>query len=106
MKRIDPLTLNDWLNQNEKVQLIDVREEEEWEVCRLPDAELIPMHRISSAIPFIDPSCPVVLYCHHGIRSAHCIMYLEENGPFDNLYNLDGGIDAWAKTVDHSMPTY
>ncbi|MFA0961499.1 rhodanese-like domain-containing protein [Roseivirga sp. BDSF3-8] len=106
MKRIDPLTLHDWLEKNEDVQLIDVREQDEWDICRLPDADWIPMHKIPKAAAQIKTGCPVVVYCHHGIRSAHCIMYLEENGGFDNLYNLDGGIDAWARAVDKEMPLY
>lgn len=106
MKRIDTKTLKSWLDAGEKMQLIDVREPNEYKICRLPSSELIPMQNIPQEIARIHRQMPVVVYCHHGIRSAHTILYLEETHRYDNLYNLDGGIDAWAREIDQEMPVY
>uniref|UniRef100_UPI00359FA028 rhodanese-like domain-containing protein n=1 Tax=Neisseria dentiae TaxID=194197 RepID=UPI00359FA028 len=48
---------------------------------------------------------PIVVYCHHGVRSLHTAMYLADAG-FDELYNLQGGIDAWSLQVDPAVPRY
>ena len=51
------------------------------------------------------PHVPIVCICHHGGRSMHVAMFLARQG-FENVYNLTGGVDAWARQVDSAMPTY
>ena len=67
----------------------------------IPDEPHFPCAKTSCP----DDDLPIVVYCHHGIRSLHTAMYLEDVG-FENLYNLQGGIDAWAMQVDSKMMRY
>ena len=94
------------LDQREDVQIIDVREPYEWEICRLQQAELIPMRRIPKSMERVAKDRPVVLYCHQGMRSANIIRFMEDCEGYENLYALAGGIDAWARQVDRNMATY
>jgi rhodanese-related sulfurtransferase len=87
-------------------QLVDVREDQEWAHCRLPGAVLIPLSRFtSSAADQLSRESPIILYCHHGMRSMHAAQYLEAQG-FHDVTNLTGGIDAWSKCIDPQVPTY
>lgn len=95
------------LKAEENIRLIDVREEDEWAICHLEGAELVPLsrwetdhHKILSAAPAIR-----VVYCHHGMRSAHAVALLKKAGCVE-VENLEGGIDAWARRVEPEMPTY
>ncbi len=86
-------------------QLIDVREEYEFEICNL-NGQLIPMGDIQDNVEKISKDKPVVIHCRSGKRSGNVIQYLESNFGFTNLYNLEGGILAWADEIDNSMPKY
>jgi rhodanese-related sulfurtransferase len=96
-----------WLASGEPPRLIDVREPEEWEICRLPSAELLPLSQFQTLAPaqLTDPTQPLLIYCHHGVRSAHVAEYLSKQG-FTQVVNLGGGIDAWSREVDPSVPQY
>lgn len=94
------------LQNQEEIYLLDVRNIDEYEMCHLPDAILIPMNQVPNNIKRIPRDKPVVVYCHHGIRSASVIQYLEQNHQFNNLINLEGGINSWATDIDSSMPLY
>ena len=86
-------------------QLIDVREPHEYEICNLK-GELIPQGTVPSNVDKISRDKPVVVHCRSGMRSANAISYLEQNHGFTNLYNLKGGILAWADEIDPEMPKY
>lgn len=86
-------------------QLIDVREPHEYEICNL-EGELIPMSEIPYNVDKISKDKKVVLHCRSGKRSGDMLLWLEKNHGFQNLYNLKGGILAWAKEVDPTFPTY
>jgi rhodanese-related sulfurtransferase len=85
--------------------ILDVREPWEFQVCRLPDARLVPMRQIPTAIDGLDPTRETVVVCHHGIRSFAVARFLEQAG-FTNVINLEGGVAGWARDVDPTMPTY
>lgn len=85
--------------------MVDVRETWEWDICALPGAVHIPMNSIPSRQTELDPDRETVLICHHGGRSMQVAAYLERNG-FESVYNLSGGVNAWAREVDAAMPTY
>src|SRR5690606_38156910 len=85
--------------------VLDVREDWEVAICRLPGSLHIPMREIPSRLAEIDLQRPVVCLCHHGGRSAQVAMFLEHQGARE-VYNLTGGIDGWARQVDPSCPTY
>jgi rhodanese-related sulfurtransferase len=90
----------------ESFYLLDVREPWEAELCRLPDAHLIPMGDMPSrAHQELDPDAHIIVYCHHGIRSLSVVFWLREQG-FERTQSLAGGIERWAKLVDPSMAQY
>jgi rhodanese-related sulfurtransferase len=85
--------------------LIDVRESNEFAYCRIPGAELRPLGEIQTWARDLDPEAEIVLQCHTGMRSAQAANYLARLG-FKHVYNLEGGIDAWAEEIDPDMPRY
>ena len=104
--QLSPLALKIWMGGGRAFRLLDVRTDEEAAICSLPDTVHIPMNLIplrQNELP--DDGVPLVVYCHHGIRSLHTAMYLADAG-FENLYNLQGGIDAWAAEIDGNMMRY
>jgi len=102
---ITPLELKELLQRSVDIQLIDVREPVEWEICRIPGARLIPLGQLTSRLHEIDQTKKVIVYCHSGQRSALAVKLLRELG-LTNTYNLAGGIDAYAEQVDTSIPRY
>lgn len=105
-QKISVQELADRLAAGEDIFLLDVRERPEYDLCHLDGAVLIPVGMIPNNRKRIPTDRPVVVYCHHGIRSANVIQYLYAQGGLTNLYNLDGGIDAWAREVEPAMEVY
>jgi molybdopterin/thiamine biosynthesis adenylyltransferase/rhodanese-related sulfurtransferase len=87
------------------LQVVDVRQPHEWEICRLPSATLIPLGDLPRRMGELDPAVPVVVYCHTGVRSLMATRMLQAAG-FDSVKNLAGGIEGWARTVDPGMARY
>ncbi|MGV8969917.1 MAG: ThiF family adenylyltransferase [Microbacteriaceae bacterium] len=85
--------------------LIDVREPWEVEIARLPGAVTIPLGQLAEAIPKLQGTEQIVVYCHHGVRSAQALALLKSHG-FDSARHLVGGIDAWALQIDPTMDRY
>lgn len=88
-------------------RLIDCREDDEWEICRLPDAQLVPLPRFGelAARVFTDVNEHLIIYCHHGVRSLRAAQWLRERG-FSKVQSMRGGVDAWADLVDPDMARY
>ena len=86
-------------------QLLDVREHWEVHLCALAGSLHIPMGQIPARLYELDRSRQTVVICHHGIRSHQVARFLELQG-FANVYNLSGGIDAWAREIDPEMAIY
>jgi rhodanese domain protein len=103
--QLSPTELQRWRQNGKAFLLLDVRTDEETAVCALPDSVHIPMNLIPLRSNELPDSLPIVVYCHHGIRSLHTAMYLADAG-FETLYNLQGGIDAWAAQIDENMARY
>jgi len=97
--------LKEKLDSGKKITLLDVREPQEWDITHLPNAKLIPLGEIPSRVNELDTVDDIVVYCHHGMRSAKAINFLKKMG-FEKLTNLAGGIDAWAINNDREMPRY
>lgn len=106
IKTLSPEELKSKLDEGEDIQLVDVREPYEFEICQIQSSLLIPMNTIPKNIHKIATDKPVVVICHHGMRSAQVIEYLEREAQLRNLYNLSGGIHAWAEEVAPEMPIY
>lgn len=100
-----PREINARLESGEALVLLDVREPYELQISRLDHAIHIPMSQIASRRVEIPRDRPVVVFCHHGVRSSQVIEYLAAHG-YTNLVNMQGGIDAWARQVDPSIPLY
>ena len=97
--------LKQTLDSGKKVTLLDVREPQEYQITHLEGAKLIPLNDLPSRMNELDTADDIVVYCHHGMRSAKAINLLKKVG-FEKLTNLAGGIDAWAINVDKEMPRY
>jgi molybdopterin/thiamine biosynthesis adenylyltransferase/rhodanese-related sulfurtransferase len=105
MKEITVQELEQMKESGADFQLIDVREPHEFDICEI-GGELIPMGDIPANVDKISKEKKVVVHCRSGKRSGDVISYLEKNHHFENLYNLKGGILAWAREIDPEMPTY
>ena len=103
--QLSPAALKQWLDEGKPLTLLDVREEEEVAVCALEGHVHIPMNLIPLRQNELSDDAPIVVYCHHGMRSLYSAMYLAEAG-FEEVYNLQGGIDAWSQQIDPSVPRY
>jgi rhodanese-related sulfurtransferase len=105
MRTISPRELAAWLGQADAPVVLDVREPWEVATASLPGSLAIPMREIPGRLAELPAQRPIVCLCHHGMRSAQVGMFLERQG-FDSVINLTGGIDAWSRDVDPSVPTY
>jgi rhodanese-related sulfurtransferase len=88
-----------------KPLLLDVREPHEFAHCRIEGSLNIPMNSVPGRLAELDPNAAILTICHHGMRSGSVANYLIGRG-FINVTNLQGGVDAWARLVDPSMPRY
>jgi rhodanese-related sulfurtransferase len=99
-----PEHLADRLGADGAPALLDVREPWEHALCALPGARLIPMEEIPARLGEVERDRDVVVYCHHGIRSAAVVQWLRGLGI--PAVNLVGGIDAWALRIDPTLRRY
>ena len=104
MQRFSATQLADYLKTHQP-RLIDVREPWEFDICHIDGSELLPMSRLPEQLEQFHQSTEYVIICHHGIRSMQVINFLHHHH-IQNTINLDGGVDAWAREVDLSMPVY
>jgi len=105
MKQLTAEQLKDYLETGKKPVILDIRETWEYEICHLENSLNINMSQIPAKMDELNPEEEIVVLCHHGIRSLQVAEYLKSQG-FINLINLEGGIDAWAKSVDTTMSQY
>lgn len=107
LKSITPRQLAEQLASADAtpMQLLDVREPWELDICVLPGVIAIPMQEIPQRINELVASVPTVCICHHGGRSLEVARYLVQHG-VEDVINLDGGMDAWARTVDSGVAVY
>ena len=95
------------LQKQQSVYLLDVRLPVEHDFVALPDSVLIPLQELPTRWSEVQlkPEQKLVIYCHHGVRSWHAAVFLEQQG-FTNVHSLEGGIDAWALEIDTEMKRY
>ena len=105
VKEITVSELKSLKDNNEEFQLVDVREQYEFDICNI-DGELIPLGEVLDHVDQISSDKKVVVHCRSGARSATAINQLEKKFGFENLYNLKGGILAWADEIDPNMAKY
>jgi sulfur-carrier protein adenylyltransferase/sulfurtransferase len=102
---ITPLELKALIDGGDAPFILDVRNPEEIAICRLEGSTLIPLPALAERFLELDRSTSIVVHCKSGGRSAKAIAFLKEHG-FNRLTNLQGGILAWIKDVDPSLPSY
>lgn len=93
------------IRENGSIMIVDVRERFEFEIARIEGSTLIPLDELSGRLKELDPSKEIVAMCKSGIRSAHAVQFLRSAG-YDKVFNLEGGIDAWATEIDPAMARY
>jgi rhodanese-related sulfurtransferase len=94
------------IEQGEAFTLLDVREPWEFETSHMAEAKLMPMGDVPSrAHQELDPEDHIVVVCHHGVRSMNVTAWLRQQG-FEKAQSMRGGIDAWSRRVDATVPTY
>jgi len=88
-------------------RLIDCREDDEWHLCRIDGAELVPLSQFGELARhrFTHPDEHLVIYCHHGMRSQRAALWLRQQG-FARSQSMRGGIDLWSDRIDPSVPRY
>jgi len=102
---MSPHELKRRMNAGEPFELIDVREPFEYEIARINGAKLIPLGEIGERLSELQRERPIIVHCHSGKRSAQAVGVLQQHG-FTNVYNLEGGIDAWSDQIDPNVPKY
>jgi rhodanese-related sulfurtransferase len=106
VEELEPAEVEEKLRTDPEVYLLlDVREEDEREAARIEPSVHIPMNEVPSRLHDLPTDRRIIIYCHHGSRSAMVAGYLEAQG-FDRVANLTGGIEAWSLTVDRKVPRY
>jgi adenylyltransferase/sulfurtransferase len=105
MKEVTVQELKSMRDSNADFQLIDVREEHEYDIANI-GGELIPMGTIMQNVDRISKDKKVIIHCRSGARSASVVQLLESSHQLSNLYNLKGGILAYAREIDPLLPTY
>ena len=103
---ISPAELHRRQQAGDFIQLIDVREEMEFDYCHLPGSKLLPLSELMRRTAEVPAEGPVVLICHHGVRSMQALAYLQQRLGQTNLLSLKGGVAAWADEVDPAFPRY
>lgn len=93
------------LRSAEPPALLDVREPWETDLCAIAGSILMPLGRLPQEFEALPQDRPLVVVCHHGMRSRQAVLWLRAQG-YERAINLAGGIDAWARTVDPSMRVY
>lgn len=106
VREISVTELNEQLANQIITSVLDVREDYELDLAKLDGVLHIPMAFIPQNIHLIPKNLSIAVMCHHGMRSASVIRYLQQEHQFENLYNVTGGIEAWAREVDGSVGRY
>jgi len=103
-----PRDVKQSLDAGQKLFLIDVREPGEFQVARIQGAELIPMRTVPAEVQRLEAwsdEGPLVVYCHHGVRSLNVVHWLREQG-IVHCQSMAGGIDRWSREIDPTVPRY
>src|SRR5262245_495047 len=106
IQEISATDLKQKMEAGENIQLIDVRQPEEYAFAKIDGAKLIPLGELLNRMAEIDESRETILQCKSGMRSARGVEALQRAGFKGELKNLRGGITAWSNDVDPSIPKY
>ncbi len=104
VRALEPATLKKWMDEGKPIEVLDVRTKEERETAHIAGTRLLD-ESSRALVEGFERAVPLVLYCHHGSRSERAAQHFLRLG-FREVYNLVGGIDAWSREVDASVPRY
>lgn len=102
---IAPKEVKARLERGEKFLLVDVRQQWEYDLCRIEGAKLVPLNTLSSSVPELAAADDVVVYCHHGKRSLDAVVFLRQQG-VEGARSMAGGIERWAREIDPKVARY
>ena len=103
---IAPAEVKRMIDKGETPRLIDVREPHEHRAARIEGAELIPMRSVPESLSSLaSETRPLVVFCHHGMRSLQVVEWLRRQG-LEGARSMAGGIDRWSRDIDPSVPRY
>ncbi len=94
-----------WRREGRDFVILDVRTPQEHDIARIAGARLLPIQELRDRLGELDPAATIVVHCHHGPRSTQAVRFLRQMG-YGRARNLTGGIDAWSREVDPSVPQY
>jgi len=103
--QISAKTVNERIARGEKLLLVDVREQWEYDLCRIPGAKLIPLGTLPANLNTLLDVDEVICYCHHGMRSLDAAVWLRQQG-VKSAKSMAGGIERWSSEVDPQVPRY
>ena len=103
--QISAKEVSERIARGDKLLLIDVREPWEYELCRIPNAKLIPLGMLPANLHALLDADGVICYCHHGLRSLDAAVWLRQQG-VESAKSMAGGIERWSAEVDPSVPRY
>lgn len=102
---ITPRDVKSRLDRGEKFLLVDVRQQWEYDACRIEGAKLVPLGSIPENLALFEQAEDVVVYCHHGMRSLDAAAWLHSQG-VTGARSLAGGIERWSLEIDSTVPRY
>ncbi len=107
LRSIDVTQLKQWFDTHQPFQLLDVREQTEWAIVRIPGSQLVPKQRLLDKLshPLLSPSRRYVVCCKSGARSRQVVRAMQDAG-FEDVFNLDGGVLAWVQQIDPTLAVY
>lgn len=106
-EEVTPQLLSDLLENQQDFVLIDCRELEEWHFNRIEGARHLPLSQFPDCTRGLltQTNTPMIVYCHHGMRSLHATRWLRQQG-CNSVFSLQGGIAAWSAEIDQEVPCY
>ncbi|MDF3021119.1 MAG: Rhodanese domain protein [Steroidobacteraceae bacterium] len=105
VREISALELKAMRDRGEQPLVLDVREEWELQLARIPDVVHVPMNQVPARVAELPREAETIVMCHAGGRSLRVAHFLADQG-FTNVANLTGGISAWSEEVDATVPQY
>lgn len=102
---ITPKEVKQRLERGEKLLLVDVRQQWEFDLCRIEGAKLVPLNTLPSSVEAVAHADEVIVYCHHGRRSLDAVVFLRQQG-VEGARSMAGGIERWSTEIDPTVPRY
>jgi len=103
---ITPQELAELLKSGQPLFLADVREIDEFDICRIQGSRIFPLSQFQDVAQDIPKDAPIVTICHHGVRSLNAAAYLKQQLGYTDVKSLAGGIDRWSREIDPKVPRY